>query len=246
MLKIIFGKYGNMQVFIYPVRVQGEQARDEIVAGLEYFNSEMGVDVIILGRGGGSIEDLACFNEEAVARAIVASRIPVVSGIGHEIDFTIADFCADVRAPTPTAAADMVVREKREFMATLQGAEQRLIQSIKKRLDSSKFLLYKGITELKERRDFIARHKIYLDELAGSLERGFSGLLKTKKVDLHAYGQRLADLNPDNILKRGYSITVRADTKAVISDSRQVGVGEPVIVRLHRGSIDCVVEKTDQ
>lgn len=244
MLKIIFGKYDNMQVLIYPVRVQGEQACDEVVAGLKYFNNEMNVDVIILGRGGGSIEDLACFNEEAVARAICASRIPIVSGIGHEIDFTIADFCADVRAPTPTAAADIVVRGKREFTETLRATEKRLIQSMKKRLESSKFLLYKGITELKERRDFIARYKMYLDELTASLQRGLSTLLAERKAELRTHVQRLGDLNPESILKRGYSITMRADTKAVIHDSGQVDAGESVLVRLHRGSIDCIVEKT--
>jgi exodeoxyribonuclease VII large subunit len=244
MLKIIFGKYENMQVLIYPVRVQGEQACAEVVSGLEYFNEEENVDVIILGRGGGSVEDLACFNEEAVARAMCASRIPIVSGIGHEIDFTIADFCADVRAPTPTAAADIVVRGKREFAETLQAAEQRLVQAIRKRLEASRFLLYKGVVELKERRDFIGRYKIYLDELTSSMEHGVSTLLGERRVRLQGCAQRLADLNPDNILKRGYSITVRTDTKAVVSNSRQVAAGEEVTVRLHRGSIDCMVEGT--
>jgi len=244
MLKIIFGKFENMQVLIYPVRVQGEQACAEVVAGLDYFNREMNVDVIILGRGGGSIEDLACFNEEAVARAMCSSRIPIVSGIGHEIDFTIADFCADVRAPTPTAAADVVVRAKREFAETLQAIEQSLVQSMKRRLESCRFLLYKGIVELKERRDFIARYRMYLDELTNSLEHGFATLLKERKTSLRGYAQRLEDLNPENILKRGYSITMRADTKQVVSYSGQVAAGEEVTVRLHRGSIDCVVEKT--
>jgi exodeoxyribonuclease VII large subunit len=233
-----------MQVLIYPVRVQGEQACAEVVAGIGHFNRQMDVDVIILGRGGGSIEDLACFNEEAVARAICSSRIPIISGIGHEIDFTIADFCADVRAPTPTAAADMVVKGKRDFVETLRGAEQKLVQSMKKRLEGSRFLLYKGIVELKEKRDFIAKYKIYLDELSNSLEHGLMTILKEKKVGLQGYSQRLGDLNPDNILKRGYSITVRRDTEAVVSDAGQVAAGEEVMVRLYRGSIDCIVEKT--
>jgi exodeoxyribonuclease VII large subunit len=244
MLKTIYGKFDNMQVLIYPVRVQGEEACAEVVAGLEYFNREMNVDVIILGRGGGSIEDLACFNEEAVARAMCASRIPIVSGIGHEIDFTIADFCADVRAPTPTAAADLVVKGKREFADTLRAAEQRLLQSMRKRLEASRFLLYKDIVELKEKRDFIAKYKIYLDELTHSLEDGLAALLREKRVKLQGYAQRLGDLNPDNILRRGYSITVRADTKTVVTDSGQVAAGVEVAVRLHRGSIDCVVERT--
>jgi exodeoxyribonuclease VII large subunit len=244
MLKIILGKYENIQVLIYPVRVQGEQACGEVVSGIEYFNRELDVDVIILGRGGGSIEDLACFNEEALARAICSSTIPIVSGIGHEIDFTIADFCADVRAPTPTAAADVVVRDKRDLTETLRASEQRLIEAMKKRLEGSRFLLYKGVAELKEKRDFIANYKMYLDELSSSLERNFSALFKDKTVRLRGYTQRLGDLNPENILKRGYSITIRTDTRAVVNDSGQVTAGDEVVVRLHRGSIDCIVEKT--
>ncbi len=243
MLKIIFGKYENMQVMIYPVRVQGEQACAEVVSGIEYFNGEMNVDVIILGRGGGSIEDLSCFNEEAVARAICLSKIPIVSGIGHEIDFTIADFCADVRAPTPTAAADIVVKTKSEFVDALRAADERLIGSMRKKLEASRFLLYKAVVELKEKRDLLAKSRIYLDDLADALERNFSALFKERKLRLQGLTQRLGDLNPENILKRGYSITVRSDTKAVLTDSRQVATGEEVQVRLHRGSIECTVEK---
>ena len=131
--------------------------------GIKYFNRQKEVDVIIVGRGGGSLEDLACFNEEAVARAIYASAIPIVSGVGHEIDFTIADFVADVRAPTPTAAADMVIPDKRALAEALRGLEQRLIASMKKRLEGSRLLLLKEVMELKEKKDFITRYKMYLD-----------------------------------------------------------------------------------
>jgi exodeoxyribonuclease VII large subunit len=125
MLKVICGKFENMSVTIYPVRVQGEQASADMVEALSYLNREGDVDVIIVGRGGGSFEDLSCFNEEALARAIAASRIPVISGVGHEIDFTIADFVADVRAPTPTAAADIAVRARSELADALKAFRQR-------------------------------------------------------------------------------------------------------------------------
>jgi exodeoxyribonuclease VII large subunit len=244
MLKIIHGKFGNMQVLIYPARVQGDQACAEVVAAIDYFNRGKEVDVIILGRGGGSLEDLACFNEEAVARAICASDIPIVSGVGHEIDFTIADFAADVRAPTPTAAADMVVRDKGELKEMLRGVEQRLVGLMRKRLESARLLLYKEIVELKDRKAFIIRYKMYLDELSNGLYNGFSALLADKKVRLRGASQRLEDLNPENILRRGYSITVRSDTRAVVSEAGQVGQGDRVSVRLYRGGLDCVVEKT--
>jgi len=245
MLKIIRGKFENMAVRIYPVRVQGDQACQEVVEGIEYFNDEKDVDVIILGRGGGSLEDLACFNEEAVARAIWASRIPVVSGVGHEIDFTIADFVADVRAPTPTAAADMVVRDKRELSDILGAMRDRLAGLMRNRLESSRLILSRDKSALKEKRAILMRQKMYLDELFNNLHNSFSALYADKSERLRSCTQRLTDLNPENILRRGYSITVRADTKAVVREANQVSAGEEVSVRLFRGALDCVVEKSN-
>ena len=245
MLKIILGKYANVEISIYPVRVQGEQACGEVVSAIEHFNREKSVDVIILGRGGGSLEDLACFNEEAVARAIYASTIPIVSGIGHEIDFTIADFAADVRAPTPTAAADMVVREKRELVEMLRASEQRLLGAMRKRLEGSKLLLLRSVVELKEKKDFIVRYKMYLDDLSNTLQHNFEMLFREKKTSLQGCIRRLGDLNPESILKRGYSITVRADTRAVVSDAGLVEHGDRLSVKLYRGSLDCTVETTE-
>jgi exodeoxyribonuclease VII large subunit len=246
MLKIILGKCENIQVTIYPVRVQGEQACGEVVSAIDYFNRTRDVDVIILGRGGGSLEDLSCFNEEAVARAIHASAIPIVSGVGHEIDFTIADFAADVRAPTPTAAADMVVPDKKALVETLRGLEQRLTACMRKRLEGSRLLLLKEVVELKERKDFITHYRMYLDDLSNTLQHAFAMLFQDKRTRLQGCLQRLADLNPDSILKRGYSITVKKDTKKVVSEAGQVKSGDEVSVRLFRGSLECTVEMVDE
>jgi exodeoxyribonuclease VII large subunit len=130
MLHIINRRFENVHILLYPVRVQGEGASHEIVEGIEYFNQQMAVDVIIIGRGGGSLEDLSPFNEEVVARAIYDSRIPIISAVGHETDYTISDFVADLRAPTPSAAAELVVRDKREMKNTLRHFKERLENQI--------------------------------------------------------------------------------------------------------------------
>jgi len=244
MLKIIHGKFENMSVLIYPVRVQGEEAAFEIMEGIEYFNEAKSVDVIIVGRGGGSLEDLAPFNEEIVARAIYASQIAVVSGVGHEIDFTIADFVADVRAPTPTAAADMVVRAKLEFLDVVMGMRSQLEQSVRTRIEKSKLALYQEIMGLKEKKEIFVSHKMYLDELLNNLTHGFSTYFTDRNTQVKTLVQRLADLNPENILKRGYSITMKKETGEVVISSTQVAQGDELAVRLSQGELGVtVVEK---
>jgi exodeoxyribonuclease VII large subunit len=246
MLKIIFGKYGNMAVEIYPVKVQGDDACYEIAEGIEYFNKTGEVDVIIVGRGGGSLEDLAPFNEEMVARAIYASNIPVVSGVGHEIDFTIADFVADVRAPTPTAAADIVLRDKNELSEVLFNAKNALEQGMKKKIEKSKFMLYENTMELREKKDIFTSYRMYLDELLNNLLHGFSNYFRDQKTRLDAMTQRLTDLNPKSILKRGYSITMKKDTSEVVIDSNQVAGGEELSITLHKGLLKAIVQETEQ
>ena len=135
MLQILRRRFANLHICIYPVRVQGDGAAVEIAHGIEALNRYPGIDVIIVARGGGSLEDLWAFNEEAVAQAIYASTIPVISAVGHEIDYTIADFVADVRAPTPSAAAELVIRNKSELYAELQVVTQQLQHAIRHHLE---------------------------------------------------------------------------------------------------------------
>ena len=237
MLKIIFGKFGNMGVLIYPVKVQGQDAGREIAEGIAYFNATKTVDVIIVGRGGGSLEDLSPFNEEVVARAIFASEIPLVSAVGHEIDFTIADFAADVRAPTPTAAADLVVKEKKELAAFLSGMRERTEQAMGTLLERSRLLLLRSVVGLKEQKDFMVSYRMYVDEIANNLIHGFSQYFRGKRAEIDALAQRMADLNPDNILRRGYSITVKEETGEVVTDPALVALGEKLLVKLHKGDL---------
>jgi exodeoxyribonuclease VII large subunit len=136
MLQILRRRFANLHVCIYPVRVQGDGAAEEIARAIEALNGDLGIEVIIVARGGGSLEDLWAFNEESVARAIYQSRMPVISAVGHEIDFTIADFVADVRAPTPSAAAELVIRNKAELHAEVQIFAQRLERAMRHQLEA--------------------------------------------------------------------------------------------------------------
>ena len=170
-LRILRRRFPNLRLIVYPVRVQGEGAAEEIVAALKYFNRKQSVDVILLARGGGSIEDLWAFNEESVARAISACTIPIVSGVGHETDFTIADFAADVRASTPSAAAEIVVKSRQEFQRHLLELEHKISQRMRYVLLQYRHQLKELTTHMGFRRleDLLRRHRQQADELTARL-----------------------------------------------------------------------------
>jgi len=165
MLQIIERRFENVHLLIYPVRVQGEGAASEIAEGIEYFNEQMEVDVIIVARGGGSLEDLWAFNEEEVARTIFYSQIPVVSAVGHETDYTISDFVADLRAPTPSAAAELVVKDKREIKNTLRFLDSRLGNEVSQIFQEGRTHLSHLKKRLKDPRKTIEEYFLRVEDL---------------------------------------------------------------------------------
>ena len=173
-LRVLKRRFPNVHVLLFPVKVQGEGAAGEIVAALQYFNRAKAVDVLIVARGGGSLEDLWAFNEEIVARAIAASQIPVITGIGHETDFTIADFAADLRAPTPSAAAEIVVRSRQEFERHIADYFRNLVQQMRYRISQWRH----HVRDLESHRGFrqlellVRRRRQQVDELSSSLAVG--------------------------------------------------------------------------
>jgi exodeoxyribonuclease VII large subunit len=170
-IRILRRRFPNLHLIVYPVRVQGDGAAEDIVAALKYFNRKQLVDVILLARGGGSIEDLWAFNEEIVARAIASCTIPVVSGVGHEADFTIADFVADVRASTPSAAAEIVVQSRQEFQRRLQELEHKISQQMRYQLLEWRHHLKELTTHMGFRRleELLRQHRQQTDELTSRL-----------------------------------------------------------------------------
>jgi exodeoxyribonuclease VII large subunit len=198
MLQILRRRFANLRVCFYPVRVQGDGAAEEIARGVEALNRYPGVDVIIVARGGGSLEDLWAFNEETVARAIYASAVPVISAVGHEIDYTIADFVADVRAPTPSAAAELVIRHKAEFKAELQVAAQRLERAVSRRLDALRARLdaCRQRRVLKDPWAPLRTLEQRLDELSARLVRAIRAQLRLSREGLERREGAVTHLSP--------------------------------------------------
>lgn len=241
-LNIITRRFPNIEILIHPVMVQGETAPPDIADAIFQMNrlpDTLLPDVLIVGRGGGSIEDLWAFNDERVARAIFNSNIPVISAVGHECDFTIADFVADLRAPTPSAAAELVVKNKRELVERIEMLSIRLKHTIQKNLD----LIAYRLKRLQEspallRADYtVLQYQQRVDELTIALSHALSNLIKLTLARLETLTGKLYALNPTAILSRGYSITFKIPEETIISDANQVEKKDRIRIRLHKGEV---------
>lgn len=197
-----------VDLFLYPVKVQGVGSAEDIVEGITYFNKNFPVDVIIVGRGGGSIEDLWAFNEEKVARAIFNSNIPIISAVGHEIDFTISDLVADLRAATPSMAGEIVVKEKEEVAAYVLGLELQLSKNMKQKIQNLKNLVsgYAKSYALNRPIELVSFRGQKLDDLNLRLNRSMTYLLNEQKTNILNFKSHLEAFNPKNVLKRGYAL----------------------------------------
>jgi exodeoxyribonuclease VII large subunit len=246
-LKIIDNLNANIEILIYPVRVQGEEAEKEIPQAIEYLNScHKDLDVLLVGRGGGSVEDLWAFNMESVARAIFASEIPVVSCIGHEVDFTIADFVADMRAPTPSAAAEMVLRSRNDIKKHIEFLRESLSSVIGFILDDCRAKLDKLILSRALTKPYlIYEDKIsYLDELGNCLLKSIGCLLKSKSENLENVLRKLDIVSPLSVLKRGFSICFDINNE-VIKNSKNINAGDDINIRFAAGSLNAQVKSCE-
>ncbi len=244
-LRVIKRRHPRMQILIYPVPVQGPEAAPAVVEAIVYFNRERNVDVMIVGRGGGSLEDLWAFNEETVARAIFASKIPVISAVGHETDYTISDFVADLRAPTPSAAAEMVVKSEESFREFIGSLESVLIRSIRRQIDLTRASLRESSRMLGDPRRLLEQYTQRVDELIGRLATGLGHHVRRDRALLTALTAGLDHLNPLSILSRGYSITKKLPAGIILKDPSEVQTGDLLSTRLYRGEVVSRVEKFD-
>ena len=246
-LQIIGRRFPKMPICLCPVKVQGEGAAGEIAAGIRAMNRARAADVLIVGRGGGSIEDLWAFNEPEVARAIWESEIPVISAVGHETDFTIADFVADLRAPTPSAAAELAVPSYADCAETLAVLDGRLRRSLDAGLRSRRDRLHllqnsAGFHMAAQR---VSDGRFELDALRERLCRGAERTLLAKRQRLERLHGALAALNPDAVLQRGYAM-ICDEAGHVLSSVADVQLQEQIAVRLSDGRLTATVNNIEK
>jgi exodeoxyribonuclease VII large subunit len=235
MLRILNDRFRNRRIVVRPVRVQGDGSAQEIAAGIAELAHCGEVELLIVGRGGGSLEDLWAFNEEVVARAIAASPVPVISAVGHEVDFTIADFVADHRAPTPTAAAEMAVPRQAELAERVFLLEQSLFRCMQKRLGSAGDALRRLIKRLSDPGRKLREHQQRLDELSIDLLSCFNKHLRELKGRVGREAGRLNALSPLAVLERGYSIAHRLSDETIVKDAASLQVGDSLRVTFAKG-----------
>ena len=240
---VLSRRHPSVEVILAPVRVQGAGAAEEIADAIKYMNRLGGIDVLIIGRGGGSLEDLWAFNEEIVARAIYVSKIPIISAVGHEIDFSIADFVADLRAPTPSAAAELIVRDRSELLEDIGN----LCYTMRGALDNQLSGLCEQTTSLvtsysfNRPKDLVREFSQRVDELERSLGISFTHAAQIVHQKYNSLRRQLQALNPGGVLKRGYAI-VRKEGR-VVSRAGLLSYGDEADIQFQDGTVGVKVEK---
>ncbi len=241
-INVLSRRFSYSDVVLYPVLVQGENSAASIVSAIEYFNATKLADVLIVGRGGGSIEDLWSFNEEVVARAIYDSRIPIVSAVGHEIDFTISDFVADLRAPTPSAAAELVVPSQIELNEKFNNVYRMLYRQAMQVIERGRMRVERCSDRpvFKNPVSKINDERQYLDSLSHMFETACKAALRTKRQELAEAAAKLNGLSPLGTLGRGYSLT-KDDSGRVVRSVSQVNSGDMINVTVADGDFSARV-----
>jgi exodeoxyribonuclease VII large subunit len=272
-LKTLERRFAHIHIVIYPAKVQGEGASDEIVEGIDYLGSTSGMDVIIVGRGGGSLEDLWAFNEEKVARAIFGCPVPVISAVGHEVDFTIADFVADIRASTPSVAAEMVIEKEQALLERIGNLEKRIFHHVQFSIQEKKQLvtdlvhhqafqnfkvrlinLIQQVDEFETRARYVIQTWVQMIVQSNSkvdlAQEKISSAAKRLLQDLHAKWERftaeLDNLSPLNILKKGYTLCWKNAKPEIIMSTGEIAKGDEVTVSFFKGEFTAEVTEIDQ
>ncbi len=243
-LKVFRERETGIRVVLSPALVQGENASRSIIDAIHLLEDHGNVDLIMIGRGGGSFEDLMAFSDEGVVRAVAGCLIPTVSAVGHEIDTALMDMAADVRAPTPSAAAQMVAKSRTEIEVTLRHLMSGLISSVRWKIENSKMVLSAARSRLVPPQHSLHRARIFLDELGFRMQNQVMATLSERRSYLSRLDGLLVSMGPDSVLKRGYAILLKEDGIAVRRPD-DVLVGEDLTAKLSERSIGVKVTDTD-
>ena len=239
-IHVLQRRFPAAKIIIYPTQVQGNEAKEQIAHAINIANRHNKAEVLILARGGGSLEDLWPFNEELVAQAIFNSTLPIISGVGHEIDYTIADFVADMRAPTPSAAAELATPDSQELLTTLEQLKHKFAQIMQHKLQQLQLTLT-GLTQrLQHPGKRLQNYAQHLDILEQRLQLGMNNILKTKKHFVANLSRALSTVSPLATLNRGYAIVTDTENK-VITSIKDVDVGDKINTQLEDGKLVCKI-----
>ena len=251
MINVITRRFSMAEIVLFPALVQGTGAPQQLISGIKYFNAHKegkgGVNLIIIGRGGGSIEELWAFNDEKLARAVFASEIPVISAVGHETDFTICDFAADLRAPTPSAAAELAAPDTAELKRQLLNAEKRMRVLLGGRIENYRERIrnYENRKVLKNPASALDDYRMQALHAEKSLAAQMRILLTGKRAQFAAHSAKLEGLNPLSVLARGYSVVYSGDEAGkpgkIVKKTGDVAVGEEISVKLSDGFVSAKV-----
>jgi exodeoxyribonuclease VII large subunit len=247
-LNVLERRFSNVHVIIFPVKVQGEGSAEEIADAVDIMNQMKEADVLIVGRGGGSLEDLWAFNEEIVARAIYRSEIPVISAVGHEVDYTISDFVADMRAETPTAAAELVLKKKQDFMDILSLLEQKIEYSLKTVVREYSGRV-RGLADhyvFKAPINIMTQARQRVDDLDWKLSNRIKEQVVHLGIVLIKEKEKISALSPQGILKRGFSIAYDFDTKTIVKDVKSLKKGKRLKTVFCNGHAISLIEDTGE
>lgn len=241
-INVISRRFPLCELILCPVAVQGDLAAAQIKAAIELFNREKAADVLIVGRGGGSVEELWAFNEEIVARAVAASEIPIISAVGHETDFTICDFAADLRAPTPSAAAELAVPDSNQQREMLINASRRMLSAVydKVGFERAKLELKKSALKSFNPQSVIDNLRIRCDKAVMAMDSAVQRSYSVKSSEFSSLCAKLDAMSPLKILARGYSVATKGEK--IIKDSAEVSAGDIINVRLAKGELECEVK----
>ena len=245
MIRILRHRYPLAKVLVCPVKVQGDGAAEEIAAMLDYVNANGLADVIITGRGGGSMEDLWAFNEEVVARSIFRSRIPVISAVGHEPDVTISDYVADLRAATPSNAVELAVVDGAELKVRLQNVTARMTQTVLSNIQNKRQQL-RSLSEKKIMRspyEYLSERRMLLAMLQQRLEGSQAGLIQKKKQNFASLAASLDAMSPLKVLGRGYAMALKGED--VVQSTSALQIGDKLKLQLRDGVASCCVESVE-